>query len=291
MKENKITGLVGTVVLHAIVLILLLVLAISKPQAREEGGVPVMLGDMELAHGNADSYQLTEVDILNKPQLPVEEVLPEPAPESLEDVEMITQEDEPTVAVPKKETPKPVVKTETVKKEVVKKEPEKPKEKTEAEKRAETERLAAEKKAAEERAAAEAASKRIAGAFGKGTSLGSKGTSVAGEGLQGMPTGNSSEGKSEGVGGYGTFDLNGRSLGTGGLPMPVYNVQDEGRVVVTITVNPAGQVIHTSINKRTNTANAALRKAAEDAARKARFNAVDGVNNQTGTITYYFKLK
>ena len=291
MKENKITGLVGTIVLHAIVLILLLVLAISKPQAREEGGVPVMLGDMELAYGNADPYQLTEVDILNKPQLPVEEVLPEPAPESLEDVEMITQEDEPTVAVPKKETPKPVVKTETVKKEVVKKEPEKPKEKTEAEKRAETERLAAEKKAAEERAAAEAASKRIAGAFGKGTSLGSKGTSVAGEGLQGMPTGNSSEGKSEGVGGYGTFDLNGRSLGTGGLPMPVYNVQDEGRVVVTITVNPAGQVIHTSINKRTNTANAALRKAAEDAARKARFNAVDGVNNQTGTITYYFKLK
>jgi TonB family protein len=166
-----------------------------------------------------------------------------------------------------------------------------PKEKTEAEKRAEAERLAAEKKAAEERAAAEAASKRIAGAFGKGTNLNSKGTGAAGDGLQGTPTGSSSDGKSEGVGGYGTFDLNGRSLGPGGLPMPVYNVQDEGRVVVTITVNPAGQVVHTSINKRTNTANAALRKAAEDAARKARFNTVDGVNNQTGTITYYFKLK
>ena len=93
------------------------------------------------------------------------------------------------------------------------------------------------------------------------------------------------------MGGYGTFDLNGRSLGSGGLPMPVYNVQDEGRVVVTITVNPAGQVIGTSINKRTNTVNASLRKAAEEAARKARFNQVDGVNNQTGTITYYFKLK
>ncbi len=75
------------------------------------------------------------------------------------------------------------------------------------------------------------------------------------------------------------------------VPMPVYNVQDEGRVVVTITVNPAGQVISTSINKRTNTVNASLRKAAEEAARKARFNQVDGVNNQTGTITYYFKLK
>ncbi len=28
-----------------------------------------------------------------------------------------------------------------------------------------------------------------------------------------------------------------------------------------------------------------------DAARRPRFNSVDGVSNQTGTITYYFKLK
>ena len=75
------------------------------------------------------------------------------------------------------------------------------------------------------------------------------------------------------------------------MPVPVYDVQDEGRVVVTITVNPAGQVIATEINKQTNTVNPALRKAAEEAAKKARFNAVDGLNNQMGTITYYFNLK
>ena len=291
MKKNKVTGLVGTIVLHVVLLLLLLLVAISKPKAQEEGGVPVMLGNMEMAQGNADPYTLTDVDVLDEPQLPSEVSVPEPVPTPPVKTEMITQEDEPTVTVPKKETPKPKVKTETVKKETPKKDPVKPKEKTEAEKRAEAERLAAEKKAAEERAAAEAAAKRIAGAFGKGTQMGSKGTADSGEGLQGSPTGNAAEGKSTGVGGYGTFDLNGRSLGPGGLPMPVYNVQEEGRVVVTITVNPAGQVIHTSINKRTNTANAALRKAAEDAAKKARFNTVSGVNNQTGTITYYFKLK
>ena len=291
MKKNKVTGLVGTIVLHVVLLLLLLLVAISKPKAQEEGGVPVMLGNMEMAQGNADPYTLTDVDILDEPQLPSEVSAPEPLPTPPVKTEMITQEDEPTVTVPKKETPKPKVKTETVKKETPKKEPVKPKEKTEAEKRAEAARLAAEKKAAEERAAAEAAAKRIAGAFGKGTQMGSKGTADSGEGLQGSPTGNAAEGKTTGIGGYGTFDLNGRSLGPGGLPMPVYNVQEEGRVVVTITVNPAGQVIHTSINKRTNTANASLRKAAEDAARKARFNAVGGVNNQTGTITYYFKLK
>lgn len=291
MKKTKITGWIGTLVLHTILLILLWLIAIRQPKAQEEGGVPVMLGNMEMAQGNADPYTLTDVDVLDEPQLPIEQTIPEPVPTPPVKTEMITQEEEPTVAVPKKETPKPTPKKETVKKERPKKEPVKPKEKTEAEKRAEAERLAAEKKAAEEKAAVEAAAKRIAGAFGKGTQAGSKGTSSKGESLQGSPTGNAAEGKSTGVGGYGTFDLNGRSLGPGGLPMPVYNVQDEGRVVVTITVNPAGQVIHTSINKRTNTANAALRKAAEDAARKARFNTVIGVNNQTGTITYYFKLK
>ena len=55
--------------------------------------------------------------------------------------------------------------------------------------------------------------------------MGDNGTGTTGFGLGGSATGNSSEGKSSGVGGYGTFDLHGRSLGSGGLPMPVYNVQ------------------------------------------------------------------
>ena len=294
MKKNKITGLVGTLVLHAILLALLFLIAIRTPKAMEEGGVPVMLGEVPASQGNADPYTLTDVDILEEPQIPTEVAKPEPIPEIKTKTELITQEDEPTVVVPKKEEkPKPTPKKEKVKKEPAKakEQPVKPKEKTEAEKKAEAERLAAEKKKAEEKATAEAAAKRVAGAFGKGTQIGYKGTGTTGSGIEGSPTGNAAEGKSTGVGGYGTFDLNGRSLGPGGLPRPVYNVQDEGRVVVTITVNPAGQVIGTSINKRTNTVNASLRKAAEDAAKKARFNAVDGVNNQTGTITYYFKLK
>ena len=294
MKKNKITGVVGTLVLHAILLALLFLIAIRTPKAMEEGGVPVMLGEVPVSQGNADPYTLTDVDILEEPEIPTEVAQPEPVSEIQTKTEMITREEEPTIAVPKKEEkPKPTPKKEKVKKQPAKakEQPVKPKEKTEAEKKAEAERLAAEKKKAEEKAAAEAAAKRVAGAFGKGTQIGNKGTGTTGSGIEGSPTGNAAEGKSTGVGGYGTFDLNGRSLGPGGLPRPVYNVQDEGRVVVTITVNPAGQVIGTSINKRTNTVNASLRKAAEDAAKKARFNSVDGVNNQTGTITYYFKLK
>ena len=39
------------------------------------------------------------------------------------------------------------------------------------------------------------------------------------------------------------------------------------------------------------TTNLQLRQAAEQAAKKAKFNAIGSDKNQTGTITYYFKLK
>lgn len=275
MKNSRIQGIVGTLIVHLVILLILLFVFIHGTEVQEEGGVPVMLGNTELSQGDSDPYTLTEVDILNEPQM-------ESVPEQTSDVEaseqeMITQDVEETVAVT------PQKKKDTAKKT----EKEQPK-KTVPEKT--REQIEAEKKAAAEKAAAEAAAKKIAGAFGKGTTMGSKGSGTTSKGIEGSPTGNGNVGKSTGVGGVGSWDLNGRSL-NGSLPVPVYNVQDEGRVVVTITVNPAGKVISTSINKRTNTVNAALRRAAEEAARKATFNTISGVNNQTGTITYYFKLR
>ena len=78
----------------------------------------------------------------------------------------------------------------------------------------------------------------------------------------------------------------------GQLPKPAYQgINEEGAVVVTITVNPKGQVIDATINKRTNTSSLELREAALKAARTTRFNEISGLDNQTGTITYYFKLK
>ena len=248
-KKGKYIGLAGALLVHVVVIALLILVGFTLPEQSEEGGVPVMMGEMPDAWGAAD------------PSLVEVETMPE---------------DEETVAI------KP--KAEEKKKEVKKPE------KSAAEKAEEARKLAAEKAERERKAAEEAARKRVAGAFGKGAQMGSKGA-TEGTGVQGSPTGNSSEGATAGTGGYGTFNLGGRSIGEGGLPRPVYNVQDEGKVVVTITVNPAGQVIGTSINRQTNTVNPALRKAAEDAAKKARFNTVSGLSNQTGTITYYFNLK
>lgn len=256
MTKNQIQGLVVTIVAHALVVLLLLVVKLSAPLQEEESGIPVMLGNSLLAQGHTESYQYTEVSSV-KSDVPNVDNAPLTQPQPQVDEPLITQPDEPTVEVPTAEE-------------------------LEARKRAEAERLAAER-----------AAQQMASAFGKGFEMGSKGeaTEKADEGTQGIETGVAAADKAVGVGVQGTFDLNGRSLSGSGLPVPVNTVQDEGRVVVNITVSPAGQVIATSINRRTNTVNPELRKAAEDAARKARFNAIEGVDNQSGTITYYFKLR
>ena len=258
-KKGEYIGALGALLVHVAVIALLILVSFTVPQPDEDaGGIPVMMGNVDAARG-FDDPSLVDVDVLD------EEAPAQTQPELPSEQDLLTQTEEETVTL---------------------------KEKTEAEKAAEAKRLAEAKAERERKAAEEAARKKVAGAFGKGSQMTeNKGTSAGGTGTEGSKEGNSSTGAKTGTGGYGTFYLGGRSLGTGSLPKPAYNVQEEGRVVVNITVNPAGQVVATSINPQTNTVNSALRKAAEDAARKARFNTVDGVTNQTGTITYYFNLR
>ena len=256
IENNQITGLAVTLVVHALVIVLLVTLSMRPPMHEEESGIPVMMGNTDLAQGHTESYQFTEVTSA-KSDIPDVSNAPKPQPQPQAEEPIITQPDEPTVDMPTAEE-------------------------IEAQKRAEAERQAAER-----------AAQQMASAFGKGFEMGSKGeaTEPAKEGTQGAQTGIAAADKATGLGVQGTFDLNGRSISGDGLPIPVNTVQDEGRVVVNITVSPAGQVVATSINRRTNTVNPDLRKAAEDAAKRARFNRIDGVDSQTGTITYYFKLR
>lgn len=256
MTKNQIQGIAVTLVVHLLVVLLLLMVKFSAPVPEEESGVPVMLGNALLAQGHTESYQYTEVSSV-KSDVPNVNNAPLTQPQPQVDEPLITQPDEPTVDMPTAEE-------------------------IEAQKRAEAERQAAER-----------AAQQMASAFGKGFEMGSKGeaSEKADEGTQGTETGVAAADKAVGVGVQGTFDLNGRSISGSGLPIPVNTVQDEGRVVVNITVNPSGEVIATSINRRTNTVNPELRKAAEDAAKRARFNNIEGVDNQSGTITYYFKLR
>ena len=257
MTKNQIQGLVVTIVAHALVVLLLLMVKLSAPLQEEESVIPVMLGNSLLAQGHTESYQYTEVSSV-KSDVPNVDNAPLTQPQPQVDEPLITQPDEPTVEVPTAEE-------------------------LEARKRAEAERLAAER-----------AAQQMASAFGKGFEMGSKGeaTEKADEGTQGIETGVAAADKAVGVGAQGAWDLDGRSLLGEGLPHPIVdNVDEEAMIVVTIEVNPAGEVVATRINLRTKSANPKLRKAAEDAAKRARFNKVDGVSNVQGTITYFFKLR
>ena len=285
-KKGKLIGAIGALIVHAFLLAFLVWVTFVVPDPDEESGVPILMGEVEYALGGERVDHFVDVDILP------EEPKIEPTPIELDDIEqeLITQDEEESIAIePKKEKDKPKEKTpEELAVEAEKREKERlERQKKEAEeaKKREQERIEKERKAAEE-----AARRRVAGAFGKGAqmdgeSLASEKVKNAFDGVPSTPT------SSSGQSGYGTFDLGGRSLGKGGLPRPVYDVPEEGKVVVTITVNPEGKVISTSINKQTNTVSSQLRRSAEQAAKKAQFNRINGVDNQIGTITYYFNLK
>ena len=262
-REFSFLSALWTLLLHGGVIVLLLLLHLNKPVAQAESGVPVMLGNM----GNLDTdYEFTEVN-----SMPAPAPVSVPVPVAPQAEPNLTQNMEETVAIESGEKEETVTPTEEVRQP------------TPEEIQAELERQAAQE-----------AQNLMANAFGRSSSMQSNAPTETDTDVQGTPgstEGNSSQGKPTGTGSYGTWDLGGRDM-LGELPRPAYDgIQDEGRVVVTITVDPDGNVVDTRINNRTNTTNLQLRNAAEQAAKKTKFNAIGGENNQTGTITYYFKLK
>lgn len=258
-KQFNIFSLLWTLLVHGLAVVGLLLLHMNRPVAQAESGVPVLLGNM----GNLDTdYEFTEI---NSMPAPASSTVPVPQAEP-----NLTQNLEETVALESGDMEKTVQPVEEVH------------EPTPEEIRAE-----------QERKAAEQAQSLMANAFGRSSTMQVNAPAETNTDVQrtpGSPEGNSTEGQSTGTGGWGAWDLNGRSIGD--FIRPAYNgIQDEGRVVVTITVDPEGKVIDARINNRTNTTNLQLRNAAIEAARRTTFNAIGGENNQTGTITYYFKLK
>ena len=278
--KDDIFSAIGTLAFHGAILLILWLTVLKAEVPEEDGGILVNFGNVNAAAGTFEPrYEGPE------PAQEVTPPAPEPTPEPTPVVpkqDLITQDLEESVSLDEK-------KKEEQKK---KKEEEEKRRKEEAEKERLRKEQEARKRAAEERRKQqEAISNKVAGAFGIGQATGNSQGAPSGTGNQGSPFGNSDHGANEGVGGYGSFNLNGRSIGAGGLPRPAYTVQEEGRIVINITVNPKGDVIFAEIGKGTNIDNASMRKSALEAARKAKFNSISGANNQSGTITYLYRLK
>ena len=117
---------------------------------------------------------------------------------------------------------------------------------------------------------------------------GSGGDGGKGKGTGGGEGGGDGTGKGTGVGSGISFDLAGR--GSVSLPKPRYTSEKSGRVVVTITVDEAGNVIKAVAGARGGTVqDSELFQQAESAAKKAKFKAsTTGAEKQIGSITYNF---
>ena len=141
------------------------------------------------------------------------------------------------------------------------------------------EREAAERARKQKEAEAIAKANAMGNLFGKnnGTSVG--GGDTQGDGQNGNPVGHGSSGA-------GSWKLDGRGI-KGTLPQPSNDFKQEGKVVVQIRVNAAGQVISATITGG-DVSDKSTQQLALDAAKKAKFT--EGDRDQIGTITYIFKL-
>ena len=141
------------------------------------------------------------------------------------------------------------------------------------------EREAAERAKKKKEAEAIAKAQQMGNLFGKtnGTSVG--GGDTQGEGQKGNPVGHGSSGA-------GSWSLAGRGI-KGNLPQPSKDFKQEGKVLVQIRVNAAGQVINATISGG-DVSDKTTQQLALDAAKRAKFT--EGEHDQIGTITYIFKL-
>lgn len=284
-SERK-KGIVGTTIIHVVVLALMLILGFSPPPPPEiEEGILVNFGTDETGSGLIEPSEMAMQEASSPP--------PAPSPVNVQDDEpLLTQDNEDAPEVKK-------VDPEAEKRRL---------EKIEADRRI-REQLEAERKKREleeaERRRIEAEQKRQADimnrtrdALANSRNTGTSGTSegdAGGTGNQGVPTGSVDSkvrGDGSGLGDKGiSYDLQGRGFQS--LPSPRYDYQEEGRVVVEVSVDRNGRVTQAVAGiKGSTTLDEYLLRVAREAAMQARFDPKpDAPAIQKGSITYNFILK
>jgi len=251
-KRYKTTGIIGTVIFHALLLVALLFLALKTPLPLPgEEGVEVSLGDSETGSG------LTQREKI-KPIQKVTPIAPKPEPK-----EIIQQNIEEAPALEEEKPEDVKVEEEVVEKEIVEEVKEEPKVNPNA--------LYTPHKQDDNES----------GNQGNGLDPAD----------QGKQSGSPDSKKPDGISGLGegiAFDLEGR--GSIHLPKPAYESMEQGKVVVTIWVNKQGKVIRALEGAQgTTISDFKLHALARDAALKAVFTPdPNAPETQKGTITYNF---
>ncbi|MCQ2336207.1 MAG: TonB family protein [Paludibacteraceae bacterium] len=278
-NDNRIAGIVGTVAVHLLLLLALLFWGLRTVVPKDETGLEVDYGTDDMGEG-----------------------LFEPAPMSaIEDV-MDNSASEPasppdvTPPIPEDQVTQDIEESLEVKAEKERKKAEELKRQEEIRKQkellAKQERERKEKEAKAQKASSTAKNAFAGSTAGKGTDNNTKNQGIAGgEGNQGVVSGTPGAQNYTDGGGIGSsYSLSGRKI-VGSVPRPAYNRNEAGIIVVTIEVDPSGKVLSAKAGAAgTTIGDATLRREAELAAKKAKFNANNGSQIQTGTITYKYIL-
>lgn len=258
-KKDKAKGIIITIVFHAGILAILLLMALRTPlPLPEEEGVEVNLGYSDEGMGDVQPLypSVPEDQSSEEPEQASETVIPEETPTEQVEEEVVKQTTEEAPPIDNK---------------VIEKKPE--------------EKPAPEPPKVNQRA------------LYKGKSNNTGGASTGGEGItgkpgdQGNPNGIPGSMNYEGEGGSGSgisYNLGSRKAKA--LPKPDYTSKEQGKVVVNIWVDRNGKVIRAEAGaKGTNVSDSKLWDLARRAALQSTFDPdPNAADLQTGTITYNF---
>ncbi len=288
IPSEKKKGIIGTVVIHAVGLVLLIVLGFSAPEPPDtEEGILVNFGTDETGFGLIEPSPPPSREEASVP-------LPAESPVTAEDEPLLTQDTEEAPEVKKVDPEAEKRKLEQIEAD------RRRRAELEAERiRKEQEEIERKRIEAEQKRQADIMNRTkdaLAGSKNAGTSSTSEGV-AGGPGNQGSTTGavdSKNRGEGSGLGNKGiSYDLAGR--GVQHLPLPDYKTQAEGKVVVEVSVDRSGKVTQAVPGiKGSTTLDENLLKVAKEAALKARFDVNPDPNAafiQKGSITYNFILR
>jgi TonB family protein len=279
-------GLAGTLLIHGVVLIILVVFGFSVPPAPEpEEGILVNFGTDETGLGLIEPSAPATIEETSPP-------IPSQAEQVSEDEALLTQDNEEAPEVKKVDPEAERKKLEEIEADRVRQEQLEAERIRKIQEEAERKRIEAEQQRQSDIMAR--TKNALAGSRNSGTTSTSEGV-TGGTGNQGSVTGSvdsKNRGEGSGTGNSGvSYELAGRGFQK--LPLPKYDYQGEGRVVVEVSVDRSGKVTQAVPGVRgSNTLDEYLLRVAREAALEAQFEVkADAPLVQKGTITYNFVLK
>ena len=271
-QQNKTQALCGSFIFMVLLFLFLWFMTISIPVPEEDEGIEVAFGAVQDA-GGFESRQSEAVPV------PAQTALA-PAKPVPSNNDLMTQEDEESLALQRAQDEKRRREQELALAEQQRLE----REKAEAEAKARAEKEAREKAEAERHAKEQAAiakANQFGSLFGRNGNNANGSGDGKGDGQKGNPVGRGSQGA-------GVWSLPGRECLT--MVQPSKDFKQGGKVVVSIQVDAAGNVTGAAIGKGTDISDYATQQIALKAARETKFSKGSS-NIQIGTITYTFIFK